>query len=80
MAKQNDTLVVDVQKSKQTRTHYSPVSLIRSLDKLHCEEELYSANEETTKIQGEGEGAQRQCHLVHNRILLRADQATRGHR
>lgn len=53
------------------------MSLIRGLDQLDGEEELYGADEEAAQVQRQSEGAQRQSHLVDYRVLLRADQTTR---
>jgi len=34
-----------------------PVTLIRGLDELHREKELYGADQQATEIEGQGEGA-----------------------
>lgn len=50
------------------------MALVRGLDELHREKELYGADQQTTEIEGEGEGAQRQSDLVDDHELLRADK------
>jgi len=36
-----------------------PVTLVRSLDELHGEKELYGADQQATEIERQGESAQR---------------------
>lgn len=44
---------------KETVMNDLPVALVRGLDELHREKELYGADQQATEIEGQGEGAQR---------------------
>lgn len=67
-------ILFETQISKETIVSDLPVTLVRGLDELHREKELYGADQQTTEIERQSEGAQRQSDLVDDHELLWADK------